>query len=54
MHEILIVVTQKLINANRYYTGDNTYNDITKQAILFQTGPDNNFEPQNQTRTEVR
>jgi hypothetical protein len=40
--------------SSRYYTGDNTYNDITKQAMLFQVGPNNNYEPENQTRTEVR
>jgi hypothetical protein len=42
-----------LTSYNRYYTGDNTYNDITKQALLFQAGPDRNYEPENQTRTEV-
>jgi mannan endo-1,6-alpha-mannosidase len=35
-----------------YYTGDDTYNDITKQALLFQVGPNNAYEPENQTRTE--
>jgi hypothetical protein len=40
-------------NTIRYYTGDDKYNDATKQALLFQVGPENNFEPQNQTRTEV-
>ncbi|KAF2454587.1 glycoside hydrolase [Lineolata rhizophorae] len=34
-----------------YYTGDDTYNDITTQALLFQTGPDNDYMPTNQTRT---
>lgn len=32
-----------------YYTGDTTYNDITTQAMMFQTGPDRNYEPPNQT-----
>lgn len=32
-----------------YYTGDSTYNDVTKQALLFQVGPDNNYEPTNRT-----
>jgi hypothetical protein len=40
-------------HSRRYYTGDNTYNDMTKQALLFQAGPDHNYEPENQTRTEV-
>jgi mannan endo-1,6-alpha-mannosidase len=39
--------------SSRYYTGDNTYNEMTKQALLFQVGPNNNYEPENQTRTEV-
>lgn len=32
-----------------YYTGDSTYNDETEQALLFQVGPDNNYEPTNRT-----
>ena len=32
-----------------YYTGDTTYNDETEQALLFQVGPDNNYEPTNRT-----
>lgn len=32
-----------------YYTGDTTYNDVVSQALLFQTGPDNNYLPTNQT-----
>jgi mannan endo-1,6-alpha-mannosidase len=32
-----------------YYTGDSQYNDITEQALLFQVGPDNNYEPTNRT-----
>lgn len=34
-----------------YYTGDATYNEITTQALLHQTGPENNYMPPNQTRT---
>jgi len=36
-----------------YYTADDRYNNATRQALLFQAGPDNNDEPANQTRTEV-
>ena len=35
-----------------YYTGDDAYNDITTQALLFQVGPENNYMPPNQTKTE--
>ncbi|KAK8188432.1 glycosyl hydrolase family 76-domain-containing protein [Phyllosticta capitalensis] len=35
-----------------YYTGDTTYNDITTQALLFQTGPDADYMPANQTKSE--
>jgi mannan endo-1,6-alpha-mannosidase len=35
-----------------YYTGDDRYNPLISDGILFQTGPNNNFEPLNQTRTE--
>ncbi|PYH88465.1 mannan endo-1,6-alpha-mannosidase [Aspergillus ellipticus CBS 707.79] len=34
------------------YTGDTTYNDLTAQAILHQAGPNRDFMPPNQTRTE--
>ena len=34
-----------------YYSGDTTYNDIISQAILFQTGPQNDFLTPNQTRS---
>ncbi|KAF4976220.1 hypothetical protein FZEAL_7083 [Fusarium zealandicum] len=34
------------------YTGDDQYVDITKQALLFQVGNDNDYMPINQTRTE--
>lgn len=46
--------TTSIITFNRYYTGDDTYNNVTTQALLFQTGPDGNYEPANQTRVEVR
>ncbi|KAI0438466.1 glycosyl hydrolase family 76-domain-containing protein [Xylaria telfairii] len=35
-----------------YYTGDTTYNDITQQGMLHQTGPYNDYMPLNQTLTE--
>lgn len=35
-----------------YYTGDTTYNDETSQALLFQAGPDADYMPPNQTKTE--
>lgn len=35
-----------------YYTRDTTYNDIVSEAILFQTGGNADFMPQNQTLTE--
>ncbi|KAI8949831.1 glycosyl hydrolase family 76-domain-containing protein [Xylaria longipes] len=35
-----------------YYTGDTTYNDITQQGMLHQTGPYNDYMPMNQTLTE--
>lgn len=35
-----------------YFTGDDTWNDITTQAILWQAGDDGTFMPTNQTRTE--
>ncbi|KAK0635221.1 cell wall glycosyl hydrolase [Bombardia bombarda] len=33
-------------------TGDDTYNEVTSQAMLHQAAPTRNFEPENQTRTE--
>lgn len=36
-----------------YYTGDSTYNDVTTQGLLAQVGPDNDYMPPNQTKTEV-
>lgn len=35
-----------------YYTGDTTYNDIVKQGMIFQTGPENDYMPPNQTKAE--
>jgi mannan endo-1,6-alpha-mannosidase len=35
-----------------YYTGDTIYNDVTTQALLFQVGPDDDYMPPNQTKTE--
>jgi len=35
-----------------YYTGDTTYNDVTQQALLHQTGDDDDYMPLNQTKTE--
>ena len=32
-----------------YYTGDESYNDVIYEAILHQTGDNNDFMPQNQT-----
>ena len=32
-----------------YYFGDSSYNDVVTDAMLWQCGPDRNFEPQNQT-----
>lgn len=33
-----------------YYTGDSTYNDVTMQGMLFQTGPNDDYLPPNQTQ----
>ncbi len=35
-----------------YYTGDSTYNEVTSQALLFQVGPNADYMPPNQTKTE--
>jgi mannan endo-1,6-alpha-mannosidase len=35
-----------------YYTGDETYNNITTQGLLFQVGPYDDYMPPNQTLTE--
>lgn len=37
-----------------YYTGDTTYNAVVTQGLLAQVGPDNDYMPPNQTKTEVR
>ncbi|KAI2781497.1 glycoside hydrolase family 76 protein [Daldinia loculata] len=34
-----------------FYTGDETYNDITTQALQHQAGEDSDYMPQNQTRS---
>ena len=34
-----------------YYTGDTSYNEVIMQAMLHQAGPDEVFEPLNQTKT---
>jgi mannan endo-1,6-alpha-mannosidase len=36
-----------------FYTGDTSYNDVIEQAMLFQTGPDFDYMPTNQTKAEV-
>ena len=36
-----------------YYTGHSEYNDVVMQAMLFQVGPNNDFMPPNQTKSEV-
>ncbi|KAI9823431.1 MAG: hydrolase 76 protein [Thelocarpon impressellum] len=35
-----------------YYTNDTTYNEVVTQGLLFQVGPNNDFMPPNQTKTE--
>ena len=37
-----------------YYTGDSQYNDLVTQGMLHQVGPNNDYMPPNQTKTEVR
>jgi mannan endo-1,6-alpha-mannosidase len=36
-----------------YLTGDDSYNDIVKQALSWQRGPNNDYMPPNQTKSEV-
>lgn len=36
-----------------YLTGDDTYNDLVTQAMLFQVGPYNDYMPPNQTNALV-
>ncbi|KAK8212915.1 hypothetical protein M8818_003080 [Zalaria obscura] len=35
-----------------YYTGDTSYNDVVTDALLFQVGPDEDYMPPNQTKSE--
>jgi mannan endo-1,6-alpha-mannosidase len=35
-----------------YYTGDTKWNNVTQQGLLWQVGPNNDYMPPNQTRTE--
>jgi mannan endo-1,6-alpha-mannosidase len=35
-----------------YFTGDSQYNDVITQAMLWQVGPNNDYMPPNQTKTE--
>lgn len=35
-----------------YYTGDDQYNDLVTQALLYQASPDDDYMPQNQTTDE--
>ncbi|KAK0733663.1 glycosyl hydrolase family 76-domain-containing protein [Lasiosphaeria miniovina] len=35
-----------------YYTGDSRWNNITKEGMLYQVGPNNDYMPPNQTMTE--
>ena len=35
-----------------YYTGDSTYNDVVTEGLLFQVGPQADYMPPNQTKTE--
>lgn len=35
-----------------YYTDDETYNDVLKSSLLYQTGPNWDYMPENQTTTE--
>lgn len=36
-----------------YYTGDSTYNDEVKQALLHQIGADDDYMPANQSKSLV-
>jgi len=35
-----------------YYTNDTTYNDVVEQALISQVGTDDNYMPENQTKSE--
>lgn len=37
-----------------FYTGDDSYNKVVTDGLLAQIGPQNDFMPPNQTKTEVR
>lgn len=37
-----------------FYTGDSTYNSVVTQGMLAQVGPNNDYMPPNQTKTEVK
>ena len=37
-----------------HYTGDAQYNDLVGQALLSQAGPNLDYMPANQTKTEVK
>jgi hypothetical protein len=39
----LLIMADVEIQDYWHYTGDSTYNAITSQALLFQTGPDDNY-----------
>ena len=34
------------------YTGDDQYNNLIQEALVFQTGSDNDYMPPNQTKVE--
>jgi mannan endo-1,6-alpha-mannosidase len=34
-----------------FFTGDTSYNDVVMQALLFQVGPDQDYQPPNQTKS---
>jgi hypothetical protein len=36
-----------------YFTGDSQYNSLVTQGMLHQVGPNNDYMPPNQTKTEV-
>lgn len=37
-----------------FYTGDSQYNSLVMDGLLAQIGPNNDFMPPNQTKSEVR
>lgn len=50
-HLLLLTLPASLIDY-WFYTGDDTWNNVTTQAMLWQAGPSANFMPANQTRDE--